>query len=199
MHQLRTIITRLSAGDPVRGNFFAVSGAQIVFLGLCVLAGLRPFITAAWDVTPNGASVTGFPGWVAVPELKNLPRLKLSARDEQFSKQFPGEIAAFAEGRNIWIARWVAKPTRKLHPAADCLRATGYTVHPAPIFVDAKQAHWGAIFALRHGENLRVRERIIDHDGRTFTDVSAWYWAAVLDKSAGPWWCLTKIESDPVL
>ena len=37
-------------------------------------------------------------------------------------------------------------------------------------------------------ENVRqVCERIVDHEGQAFTDVSAWYWAAIFNQSRGPW------------
>ena len=38
---------------------------------------------------------------------------------------------------------------------------------------------------------MRVCERIVDAQGRTFTDASSWYWAALLQQSRGPWTALT--------
>ena len=195
---LHRITPTLSPADNIsRIGFFFPRGGEILFLGLCVLAALRPFLISERDLQSHEGHAKGFPGWESIAELADLKPLKLRARDAQFAAQFPGEVAAFARGRNIWVARWVAKPTRKLHPAADCLRATGYAVRPEPIFADARRAHWGTISASRGNEKLLVHERIVDRDGREFTDVSAWYWSAIFEKSAGPWWCLTKIESDP--
>lgn len=41
------------------------------------------------------------------------------------------------------------------------------------------------------GQRLRVCERIEDATGQGFTDTSAWYWAAVIRQSQGPWQALT--------
>lgn len=164
-----------------------------LFLLLCALAALRP----AQEVSVSRGEVgsdAGFPGWVAAPLPNDVTPLALSPRDVRFAEQFPGQIAAFADGQSTWIVRWVARPTRKLHPASDCLRATGYTVEPKPIFAEANGVHWGVVSASRGPEKLIIHERIIDARGREFTDVSGWFWAAVLEKSTGPWWCLTKVE-----
>lgn len=173
---------------------FKVRFVEAVFLGVCVLAACRPIMSGRGSGAAN-AAVANFPGWSALPGLAHFTPLALSPRDARFAQQFPGKISAFGDGQYIWIARWVAQPTRKLHPAADCLRASGYGVHPEPIFADDAGAHWGVISATRGSERLTVRERIIDSAGREFTDVSAWFWAAVLEKSAGPWWCLTRIDA----
>jgi hypothetical protein len=39
-----------------------------------------------------------------------------------------------------------------------------------------------------------VYERIYDVAGNSWSDVSAWYWAALLGKSAGPWWSVVIAE-----
>jgi hypothetical protein len=183
------IVQRLSPG--LRNSDFV----GLLFLLLCVLAALRPLGTDQ-RLRTDSAEDTGFPGWSSAPLPSGLAPLELNPRDARFAEQFPGRITAFTDGRSTWIVRWLARPTRKLHPAADCLRATGYTVTPEPIFAAADSSHWGVVSASRGREKLIVHERIIDPDGREFTDVSAWFWSAVLEKSKGPWWCLTRIEID---
>lgn len=168
----------------------------LLFLLLCALAALRPLLKVSVSRDENRSEVR-FPGWVTAPLPTGITPLALSARDVRFAEQFPGRIAAFADGQSTWIVRWVARPTRKLHPASDCLRATGYTVSPEPIFAEANGAYWGAVSASRGPEKLVIHERIVDASGREFTDVSAWFWAAVLEKSNSPWWCLTRIEPVP--
>ena len=173
-----------------RGNW--IGG---VFLGLCLLGVFRPL--AMIPELPDEVAIAGFPGWSALHELERSTPLALSARDARFARQFPGKIAAFAGDGCTWIVRWVAQPTRKLHPAADCLRATGYEVRPEPVFSSNDGTQWGAISASRGDEKLIVRERIVDSQGHSFTDVSAWFWSATFEKSQGPWWCLTRIEPAP--
>jgi len=51
---------------------------------------------------------------------------------------------------------------------------------------------------VRDGKHLLVRERIYEAAGeRSFTDVSSWYWAAVLGRSVGPWWAILIAEAAP--
>ncbi|HEY4246053.1 MAG TPA: hypothetical protein VGM64_04300 [Lacunisphaera sp.] len=195
---IETKITPTKSSSRLQARLKKRNRTGILFLLLCALAALRPLLTVSISRNEVGSGA-GFPGWFAAPLPSGVTPLALSSRDVRFAEQFPGQIAAFADGQSTWIVRWVARPTRKLHPASDCLRATGYTVMPEPIFAEANGAHWGVVSAVRGPEKLIVHERIIDASGREFTDVSAWFWSAVLEKSPGPWWCLTRIEPVPFL
>ncbi len=166
----------------------------LLFLTLCILTAARPLLTHSPSTCPS-AVTAGFPGWAAAPIPAGLTPLALSPREAKFAQQFPGQIAAFTDGQTTWLVRWLAQPTRKLHPATDCLRATGYSVAPEPIFAGHDGTHWGTLRATRGTEKLLVRERIIDVQGHEYTDVSAWFWSATLEKSPAPWWCVTQIEN----
>jgi len=174
--------------------WFQIGFVEAIFFSACFFAALRPWV-GGHASEPVDAIAGGFPGWTVLTELSQTNPRALSPRDAGFARQFPGKISAFDDGTYTWVARWIAQPTRKLHPAADCLRASGYVVHPEPIFAGNGGDHWGVVSAVRGPEKLTVRERIVDRDGGEFTDVSAWYWAAVLEKSRGPWWCLTRIDA----
>jgi hypothetical protein len=165
----------------------------ILLLVLCLFAATRPLLLDS-EMHRGSDSASGFPGWSAAPLPAGLIPLAPGAKEKRFTGQFPGKIGVFSDGRATWIVRWIARPSRKLHPAADCLRATGYAVAPRPIFAANDGTHWGVSAASRKSENLIVRERIVDAGGREFTDVSAWFWAAVLEKSTGPWWSVTRME-----
>ena len=54
--------------------------------------------------------------------------LALSAVERRFAERFPGRIARLTDGRQIVVLRDVARPTRLLHPAADCYRGLGYRI-----------------------------------------------------------------------
>ncbi len=129
------------------------------------------------------------PDWQAQP---------LAEREARFAREFPGEIAVFAtpDGRTM-VARRVLRPTRKLHPAADCLRAVGYTIEARPIYTAADGVEWGVCEATRGRERLRVRERLLGQDGRRWTDASAWFWAAAFGRASGPWWAITELAPLP--
>lgn len=137
-----------------------------------------------------------------------LRPLALTAVEQRFARRFPGRIGRFAaDGGDVWVLREVARPTRALHPAADCFRGLGYRVEPALLQREAgarlqraTAAHadaplWRCFIAERNGERLRVCERIVDAQGRGFVDASSWYWAATLGRSSGPWRALMRVEA----
>jgi hypothetical protein len=146
---------------------------------LCSARGRRP------PVTQN------FPGWPAQIAGRSLRMLPLGSIEQRFAEDFPGRIARFGDGEREIVIRWVAQETRRLHPASDCFRGSGYAVKPQPLIVDNDGVRWGSFIATRGSEQLTVRERIYDGAGHQWTDVSAWYWAAATGKSQGPWWALT--------
>jgi len=70
-------------------------------------------------------------------------------------------------------------------------------IDPLPVRVDARSRRWGCFLATRRAERLAVCESIRDEAGQSWTDVSAWYWAAALSQSRGPWWAVTVVEAAP--
>lgn len=168
-------------------------GGLWAFAVLVVLGALRPFC-----VNPAGPSpvvVADFPGWPSNFEGRALTELTPGPREARFAAGFPGRMAAFSDGERTVLLRWIPAETRKLHPALHCLRGLGYTVVPQPVWVDAGHRRWGTLGAEKAGRRLRVRERIADTRGHEWTDVSAWWWAAWLGHSTGPWWVTTVLEN----
>jgi hypothetical protein len=125
-----------------------------------------------------------------------LQPLALSAVEHRFAAQFPGRIARFAvaDGSEL-VLREVHRPTRMLHPAADCWRGIGWRIDATRLEADAESLLWRCFEATRAGQRVRVCERIVDAQGNAFTDTSAWFWAASLNWSAGPWRAITRVES----
>ncbi len=164
-------------------------------LFLAGLAAVAPWIQGDAEAGLRVEPGASFPGWSASPLPDNAREIALGPREARFARQFPGKIGAFRAGDHTWIVRWIARPTRKLHPASDCLRASGYTVRPTTAFMDTNGKLWGACTAAREEEHLHIRERIFpSDDGEGWSDVSAWYWHAVLRKNRGPWWAVTVVK-----
>lgn len=156
------------------------------FLIACLAAAAAPLALGGKPVSPNIKATSGFPGWPATFEGRTLTQLPLSALEDRFARDFPGRIARFTDGQREIIMRWVAHPTRKLHPAADCFKANGYTVRPRPIR-EADGQRW-ATFSATHGKrSFLVSERIHDQNGRQWSDVSAWYWASQMGEGGASW------------
>ncbi len=163
----------------------------LVWFSLILVAALRPLWLPVQTARPSLA----FPGWPATLQNNELIPLPLTEREEAFSRDFPGKIGRFTDGSREIILRWVTKDTRKLHPASDCFRGAGYAVHPLPVRVDSSGDHWGCFSAQRQSTSLRVCERIRDTSGVSFSDTSAWFWAATMGTSSGPWWAETVAEA----
>ena len=125
-----------------------------------------------------------------------LQPLARSAVEARFAERFPGRIARFRviEGGDELVLREVQQPTRMLHPAADCWRGIGWTVAAAQLRRDDEQALWRCFEATHEGQRVRVCERIVDAQGRSFTDTSAWFWAASMGQSTGPWQAVTHVQ-----
>lgn len=163
-----------------------------VFLVACVLAALAPLASPK----PPPVVTADFPGWPTAFEGRSLRALELTQIEQHFAQSFPGRIGRFNDGEREIVMRWIATPTRKLHAAVDCFKGSGYRVIPLPLET-TDRATWSAFSAELHNHLLHVREAIVDADGERWTDVSAWYWAAVRGETQGPWWAITVATSGP--
>jgi hypothetical protein len=163
-----------------------------LFVIACVLASVVPFVPRLPAARPREH---GFPGWPRHFDGRTLTSVPLSDREQAFARGFPGRIATFTDGSRTILFRWVTQETRKLHSSWDCFRGSGYHVSPLPLHKDENGHLWGTFQATQGPETLHVSERISDDSGNTWTDVSAWYWAALLGKSNGPWCAVTVVRA----
>ncbi len=158
----------------------------------CLIAGAVPF----FNPTPSASSlVNTMPEW---PEeyLNDVHKTTpLTQKETQFYTRFPGDIIKFTGGRTDYVIKRVTKPTRKLHPASDCYRGSGYTVTAEPVFIDETGRRWGQFTAVKESTTIVVKERIYNDQGQHWTDVSEWFWTALMNKTTGPWWVVTTAES----
>jgi hypothetical protein len=167
---------------------------HVAFIVALLAAGLAPLCAS----TRTFAPAEDFPGWPTNFEGRRLQPLPLSVAEQRFERDFPGRLGRFTDGEREIVIRWVSQPTRKLHPASDCFRGSGYRVAPMPIeIVDGKS--WSRFDARRGSEHWRIREAIMKGTGddaeHRWTDVSSWYWAAMRDSSEQRWWSFTVATS----
>jgi hypothetical protein len=127
------------------------------------------------------------PAWPHEYQGEPLRRVAMSEEELRLLTEFPGTVAHFTDGRRDILMRWVTQATRRLHPAEDCYRAWGFDVAPPRIQPDRDGSRWRCFVATRNGVRREVCEQIRDAEGVYFSDVSAWYWSAMLDRSHGPW------------
>jgi len=176
----------MRAPDTIRPR--AVKALFALILTLC---GLVPWLHSVSAMPTAADSVNLFAEWPDAWEGKPLRPLALSAVEQRFAARFPGRLARLTDGEQVLVLRDVHQPTRMLHPAADCYRGLGYRIAQAQLEHDAQQRLWRCFVAERDGRRTRVCERIVDAQGRAFTDASTWFWAAQLGQSTGPWQAIT--------
>jgi len=158
--------------------------------GLLALAAALPLFSA-----PRAAATPRHIEWPHEWEGRALRPLATSEVEQRFAARFPGAIARFSDGERVLVLRRVNEPTRMLHPAADCFRGLGYRIEHTQLEHDAQQRLWRCFEAEAGGQRLRVCERIEGEDGAAFVDASAWFWAAALGRSHGPWQAVTVVEA----
>jgi hypothetical protein len=154
---------------------------------------------ALWPLAGRGNAVEGTAPaaheWPHEIDGAPLRPLALSAVEQRFAQRFPGHIGRFEADGAVWVLRDVTRPTRALHPAADCFRGLGYRIADARLQLDAHARLRRCFAAERGDERVRVCERIVDAGGESFVDASSWFWAATLGHSHGPWRALTQVEA----
>ena len=159
-----------------------------VLLPVCMLWGALATWARPHAIAPSDTPGFEFPAqWEGQP----LRPLALSEVEQRFARQFPGTLARLTDGRQVLVLREMQRPTRMLHPATDCYRGLGYAIARQQLQRDSERRLWRCFEAARSGQRLHVCERIVDARGTGFTDASAWYWAAVLGQSQGPWQAVT--------
>ncbi|NOQ36870.1 MAG: hypothetical protein GQ569_13410 [Methylococcaceae bacterium] len=158
---------------------------------LYICAALMPFFTSS---VSNANSSSVFIAWPTEFEGRELIPLALTEKEKLFSKNFTGKIARFTDGEREILIRHLNRPTRSLHPSADCLRGAGYSIENKPLRLGQKGNLWGCVIAEQGEDKFKVCERIYDNAGKSWYDVSSWYWAAIFKKTEGAWWAITVAE-----
>ena len=159
----------------------------LVLLPLCALWAAVDALGQERTAVPSRGHMELPTHWNGAP----LRVLALSDVEQRFAHNFPGQIARRTDDRQVLVLRHVQRPTRMLHPAADCYKGLGYRIAHEQLQRDAQQQLWRCFTATRGRQQQRVCERIVDAHGLGFTDTSAWYWAAQMGQSSGPWQALT--------
>lgn len=159
-----------------------------------IVAALLPLLGRAASAS-GAAPVTPHSEWPRMIDGAPLRPLALGDVEQRFAQRFPGRIGRFEAPDATWVLRDVTRPTRTLHPASDCFRGLGFRVEAARLEHDGQSRLWRCFVAEQGGQRVRVCERIVDAHAQAFTDNSAWFWAATLGQSAGPWRAMTRVEA----
>jgi hypothetical protein len=162
-----------------------MNSGKLILIVSALLATVAPLVFT--DIQGKSGEISHFPGWPSEYEGKPLTQLELTDKEEVFLKGFPGKIGRFSDGSREMIIRWVEQPTRKLHPASDCFKGNGYYITHQPIRVNEFGVEMGCFTASKDFNRLTVCEYIEARDGKGWSDISAWYWGALLNESPQGW------------
>ncbi len=157
------------------------------FIVAAALAALAPVLGSR---APAAPAPDAFPGWPAAIEGRPVTPLPLTAREHAFARDFPGRIGRFTDGEREYVLRWVAAPTRRLHPASDCFRGLGYKVASRPMRLSSAGAPMSCFRASGPRDTFDVCEQVTGLAGGHWPDVSAWYWHALWSGGRSGWWSL---------
>lgn len=164
---------------------------KAMFASLMIVCAVLPLFST--EAVPRTAFDQSSPEWPTAYRGKPLRPLALSEIDQRFARSFPGSIARMTTGEEQIVFRHVTRPTRMLHPAADCFRGLGYSVRAVQLEHDHEQRLLRCFTASKGDVRFRVCESIFDAEGQVFTDTSAWYWSAIMNQSVGPWRAVTVV------
>jgi hypothetical protein len=100
-------------------------------------------------------------------------------------------VEHFRDGPHEYTVRTIAEPSRRVHPAEECYRATGWKVRPLPMRIETWR--WGCFEATRGAERAEVCETFVDRNGRSWSDAGSWWWSAMFARGSGPWRGMTRV------
>jgi hypothetical protein len=162
---------------------------RVLAAALLALAVTWPFARHSTEPRPRPAGL-GME-WPRVIDGESLRPLALSDVEARFAARFPGAIARFATDDATWILRRVERPTRMLHPAADCYRGLGYRVRNERLSVGLSGLQ-RCFIARATATSSGSASGSSMPTALSFTDTSAWYWSSLLGRSRGPWLATTR-------
>lgn len=170
---------------------------SVLLYSVCLCAALVPFSASG---TCGAQQKSEQPNWPT--ELLGRQITAVASLDEEnaFAADFPGHMRRFTDGTKSYFVRVVNKETRQLHPSSDCFKGIGYSIEPRPLLVSPDGTRWSSFVARKGNSSLQIMEQLHDNHGHTWTDVSEWYWYALMHESDGPWWDITvacPLESPP--
>ncbi|MEZ6194805.1 MAG: hypothetical protein R3F20_03610 [Planctomycetota bacterium] len=165
---------------------------RALHLVLCLAAASLPW----WTTTPAPASAeaANFPGWPESFEGAPLDEEPVEEIARRFESGYPGRIGLFQQGGRRVVLHWIAAPTRAFHFSGRCLEGRGWSLDPRPRITTPAGVTWARYEATRGQETVRLRQRIVDDEGRAWYDESAWYWATLRGGTKGPWTAWTVVE-----
>jgi exosortase len=180
--------TKVSLEMQHRTGLFSPAAFRYCLIPLCLAAALTPLVGRPTNST---VVATAPPVWPTEIDGHKVLSVEALTEENAFASDFPGYMKRFTDGMNSYFVRFVNRETRQLHPSSDCFRGMGFKIEPRPIAAELDGNVWGSFEASKGKTRYLVLERVYDSEGKSFTDVSEWYWLALTGKTHGPWFAIT--------
>jgi hypothetical protein len=160
----------------------------VLLYSMCIGAAIVPLFARTTDAVQLSSPAPAWP-----KEILGHSVIAVHSLDEEkaFASEFPGHMRRFTDGNNSYFVRIVNKETRQLHPSSDCFKGLGYSIEAKPLVVSADGSRWSSFVARKGNDNYMIMEQLHDSNGHSWSDVSEWYWHALMHESEGPWWDIT--------
>lgn len=169
-----------------------------VFIGTCVLVMLIPFFQADTGTSKRQVAHE----FITTFRHSGLSQVEMSLGESKFYSNFPGVTGYFVvdgrPGESVFL-RYTEEPTRMLHSAEGCYRASGCDIG----FTDNvllrveelsdEAVQWSQFRISDRGEAFLVRQCVMSlSSGKVYADVPAWYWQTTFSsEDRGPWLAVT--------
>lgn len=146
---------------------------------------------------PDSGSLDFLP-WPTEWNGQPVTALSPDALEARFAADFPGQIRRSALPDGQVILRRVTRATRKLHPTADCLRASGFRL--VGMMNETVGTDGGPVLAYRmtapDGRIWEIEESVRGlRDSFRAASASDWFWHALAHPESGPWEAVTVMRS----
>jgi hypothetical protein len=165
---------------------------------VCLAAALVPLVPRPTHATRNNSAVAR--EW---PEpFRSMQQEQLSDTERRFAAG--DRLGRFQQDGRRWLVRSIEDASRRVHPAEECYRATGWRIGPRPAQLSsgggteplARPLKWGCFSARRGAEAVEVCQTTTDESGRSWSDVGSWWWSAAFGKSKGPWLGVVRVTEE---
>ncbi len=126
----------------------------------------------------------------------NLIKCPPTKLEQEFTKQFPGQIDTYHHPSGMLILRQVHGATRKLHNTSTCLESSGFKLSNHAETTDSEGRIWQTYHARNAKNDLTVQTIIIDDTGRNWTTVEEWFWSALFSPPTRSYLAISDIRSE---
>jgi hypothetical protein len=171
---------------------------SLAFAFTCVVVSLIPLFqggSKGIEKRPTYAFINSFQG-------AGLHPVPMKKAEKDFYSGFPGQTGYYSidgrPGESLFL-RYTEQPTRMLHSAEGCYKASGFEIEFTDNVVlqvaelGNDPIEWSQFRSVDRQNHFLVRQCVLSlSTGRSYSDIPAWYWQTnFTSDDPGPWLAVT--------